>query len=405
MIRPTRNAQSRGGFWAASRARFRSLLRSLWKEHLPQLSFFVALLIFLGGLFVFLAEVGRNRDMFGRLFDSIWWAVVTIFTVGYGDRYPITPLGRVMAMVLILMGVVATSILSGTVASIFVDRKIREGKGLQEINLRNHCVICGWSLHAEAILEGLARMADGGKCAVVLVNEMDPEQFQSISAQFPGLDLRFVRGDFVNEKVLKRAALGAAGSGIIVSDTSGANTSANADDRAILAALAIKALNPELSISAELANAEKEQHLRRAGVDHVLVDGEFNAFLLASSIRSQGIPQLAREILSFESRSFIRQAAVPASLVGKSFAELSGYYLQNGLGVLIGFLSEEKKMSLDDILSAGSSAIDAFIKQKFAEAQIDVLEGQKQQLDIRLNPGADYIVKDTDVAFLIGAAG
>ena len=68
-------------------------------------------------------------------------------------------------------------------------------------------------------------------------------------------------------------------------------------------------------------------------------------------------------------------------------------------------LSEEKKMSLDDILSEGSSAIDAFIKAKFAEAELDVFEGEREKLEIKLNPGAEYVIKENEAAFLIGGAG
>ncbi len=383
--------------------RIGTLFGSLRRERLARLTVFVLLLIFAGGAFVFLAEMKRNPQMYARLFDSIWFAVVTIFTVGYGDRYPITPLGRTLAILLILMGAVSSSILSGTIASIFVDRKIREGKGLQDISFRNHTVVCGWNRTAEGVLEGLVRLAAGGKKAVALVNEMDPEEYQALSVRFPDLELRFVRGDFVNEKVLKRAALEAARSAIVLADASREAAAANTDERTILAALAIRALNPQVSLSAEVTKAENEQHLRRAGVDHILVDGQFNAFLLASASLSRGIPAIAREMLSFDSRSFVRQAPVPSQFVGRTFAELSSHFLSNGEGVLIGFLSEEKKISLDDILSAGSSAIDEFIKQKFAEAEISVDAGRGPAMNVMLNPGAEYIVRETDVAFLIGA--
>ena len=388
MNRHRQENRPRSAFFRPLWERLGGLVLSSRRERLPQLALLVMLLVFLGGGFVFLAEVRGNPQGFARLFDSIWFAVVTIFTVGYGDRVPASTLGRVLAMALILMGAIVSSILSGTIASIFVDRKIREGKGLQDINLRNHTVLCGWNRSAEGVLEGLVRLAEGARTPVVLVNDMDPEQFQALSTRFRGLDLRFVRGDFVNEKVLKRAAVPAARSVVVLTDTSGANTVANADERVILAALAVRALNPQISLSAELTRAENEQHLRRAGVDQVLLDDQFNAFLLANSARSRGIPQVAREILSFDSRSHVRQAPVPAAFVGKTFADLSGHFLRGGEGVLIGFLSEDRKMSLDDILSAGSSAIDEFIKAKFAEAEIEVADGQGPEVQIKLNPGA-----------------
>jgi len=378
----------------------RGLYRNIRRENLTRLILFVLLLVLLGGVFVFIAEAGRNEGMFGRLFDAIWWAFVTITTVGYGDRYPVTTLGRVLAIVLMLMGIVTISTLSGTIASIFVDRKIREGKGLQDINTRSHTVLCGWNVNAERILEGLSRLP-GGR-AVVIVCEMDGEEFQALNARHENMDLRFVRGDFSSEKTLRRAALSSARAAIVLSDTSGRNTLANADERTILAALAVNALNPDIVITAELVNPDNEGHLHRANVDDILVYGEFNGFLLSTATVSPAIPRVTKQLLSFSSRSHLKQVGVPPGFVGRSFAELSEHFLKSGTGVLIGLLSEEKKMSLDDILSEGSSAIDAFIKAKFAEAELDVFEGEKEQLEIKLDPGAEYVIKDNEAAFVIG---
>jgi voltage-gated potassium channel len=382
----------------------RSFYLGLQRDNLPRLILFVALLVLVGGLLVFFTETRMHSGVFSRMFDSIWWAFVTITTVGYGDKVPATVPGRILAILIMLLGIVAISTLSGTIASIFVDRKIREGKGLQEVNLRSHAVICGWNNTAERILEGLGYLYRGGKRGVVLASEMDPEEFQSLSARHPDMDLRFVRGDFSNEKVLRRASIQTARTAIILADTSGRSGVVGTDERTILTALAVKALNSEVNTIAEIIDGENEQHLRRANVDEILVNGEFNGFLLSSAAVAPAIPLVTKELLSFQSPNFLKQVAVPAGYVGRTFAELSEHFMSSGVGVLIGVLCEETKMSLDDILSEGSSAIDAFIKQKFAEAELDVFESEGEELRIRLNPGGEYVVKDNEAAFVIGGA-
>jgi voltage-gated potassium channel len=60
-----------------------------------------------------------NRD-FPTLWDGVWWAVVTATTVGYGDLYPKTPDGRIIGIVVTVMGVAFVSLLTATIAARFI---------------------------------------------------------------------------------------------------------------------------------------------------------------------------------------------------------------------------------------------------------------------------------------------
>ena len=386
-------------------AKIKNLYLSLRKENLPKLIIFVIIIVIFGGIFIFFVEqgkvVGDSDQMFSQFFDGLWWTVVTITTVGYGDKYPVTEIGKIFAIFLMFIGVIVTSTLSGTIASIFVDRKLKEGRGLQNITTRNHIIICGWNNNAENILEGLMKLSKA-EAEVVLINELSPEEFQAINVKFPDLNLYFVRGDFTNEKILTRGAIKTAKAAIILSDVSGQYTLSNADERTILATLAIKSLHNELLTSAELVNPENRQHLIRAKVDEILVNGEFNGFLLSTSAFHSGIPLLVKEMLSFESKYMIKQIPVPSPFIGKHFKEFLDHYYEAGKGIVIGVLSEEKKMTLDDLLSEGSDAIDDFIKKKFKEAEVNLLEEEKEEHKILLSPTQDYILSETDIAFVIG---
>ncbi|MDQ1293509.1 MAG: voltage-gated potassium channel [Actinomycetota bacterium] len=68
------------------------------------------------------AERGQPDASILTFEDALWWVLTTVTTVGYGDRYPTTTTGRLIAAVLMLMGIALLSVVTATVASWFVDR-------------------------------------------------------------------------------------------------------------------------------------------------------------------------------------------------------------------------------------------------------------------------------------------
>jgi voltage-gated potassium channel len=95
----------------------------------------VILLIAFSSIAILLAEQGPEANIKSAE-DAIWWSVTTITTVGYGDRYPTSMEGRVVAMVLMLSGVGLFGTLSGLVASFFLGTRQGESADLKQIHAR-----------------------------------------------------------------------------------------------------------------------------------------------------------------------------------------------------------------------------------------------------------------------------
>jgi voltage-gated potassium channel len=76
--------------------------------------------LILGAWLVLLFEENATGSSIHSYPDALWWAIVTVTTVGYGDRYPVTEGGRTVATILMLLGIGLIGVLTATVASVFI---------------------------------------------------------------------------------------------------------------------------------------------------------------------------------------------------------------------------------------------------------------------------------------------
>lgn len=79
-----------------------------------------ALVVYLGAVGTLDAERGAAKANITSFGDALWWASTTITTVGYGDRYPVTPLGRIIAVSIMLVGIALLGVLTASIAAWFV---------------------------------------------------------------------------------------------------------------------------------------------------------------------------------------------------------------------------------------------------------------------------------------------
>lgn len=350
-------------------------------------------------LILFFETTGRESNI-ATFIDAIWWSFVTMTTVGYGDHYPTTVGGKVIGVLLMFAGITLSGFFTATISSIFVERKIKEGRGLEQIKSSGHLIICGWNQHSVDVLSAVKEHIRDRKFAdVVLVGNLGQEMFFDIKERFPALNIRYVRGNYSKDSVLKRANVQEASTVVIFSDES--MDPKKADDLTILTTLAIKSENSKVKVIAELNQSENVTHLKRANVDEVILNGEFNGYLLSNATFSPGIGNFVRGLLKDQRDGGITEREVPHEFVGRSFSELSEFFRKESRDILIGVMSRVESPGLEDMLSSDSSAIDAFIKMAFEKSGKKIPGGKKTGLETHLNPPDEYVIQSTDTVIAI----
>ena len=96
------------------------------KEQIFLFMFITFILIYLSAVGIYYFENEAQPEHFSSIFDSLWWAIITLTTVGYGDVYPITVGGRVFTFCILLIGLGIVAIPTGIISSALmksIDRK------------------------------------------------------------------------------------------------------------------------------------------------------------------------------------------------------------------------------------------------------------------------------------------
>lgn len=99
---------------------FRDIKKSRAQATFLLTMFLVILVVEMAGASIYYAERGAEGANIGSASDAIWWGLVTITTVGYGDRFPVTFAGRIIGIFLLFAGIGLFSVLTGFIANIFL---------------------------------------------------------------------------------------------------------------------------------------------------------------------------------------------------------------------------------------------------------------------------------------------
>lgn len=378
---------------------FTALVRALHRERVFALILAVVTLVLIGAVGFGLVEPGEGA-WFERYGRGAWWALVTLTTVGYGDIVPVTTAGRLLGGAIILGGVVTLSLVTATVASVFIERKFRRERGLEPVKVTQHILLLGWNQEGEVLLDQLLKRLPRD-IPVVLVNRRPPEQMEALQERYPDKPPIYLRGDYSREEVLLKANVRQAVKAIILAERQPEETAVQADQRTLFTALTLKAIHPKIRILAELLRSENRAYLERAGAEEVLLRGQYDSSLLAGAIASPGVYRVLTTLLVAEGQN-LWSVEIPSRFHGQSLSDLAAYLRDQHHSLLIAIYTEARALSLEDLLGEEPSAINDFIRRKFAETKMTHLLG-RTKVDLQVNPPGATILGPRQFAVVIAA--
>ena len=265
-------------------------------------------LVALGTIGGYLAEHSSNSG-FQNLGDSLWWTIVTMATVGYGDIVPKTIAGRVIAGICMVGGPMVMVAGVTSVGTSLYNKWSRGVKGMGQVKSKGHVVICGWNRKAEEIISELHN-CDLRDLPITIIDdkiESKPVSDNSVS---------FVRGNASELSVLNRANINEAKYAIVLAQ----DDTAIADQKTVLTVLAIETANPPIISCAELNDANNAEHLKRAGCDIVINVSGLASRMMAMSLKNPAVNDIIKSLVSQEG-SEIYRIAVPKQYLGHPFID------------------------------------------------------------------------------------
>lgn len=272
-------------------------------------------LIVLGVVVLWLGRDGlrdhnQPQDPIGFV-DVLYFAVVSLTTLGYGDISPVTAEARLLNTFLLTpIRVFLWVLFLGTAYELTVLRmRLQEERQMKDLHdrLNNHVIICGYGVKGRAIAEEL--IAHGQDRKQVVVIDPDDRAVEEATKD----NLVALRGDASSESLLQAAA---------VEKAAYVMAAPNRDDACVLICLTVRSMAPSARVIASAREEENIKLLYEAGANLVVAPSVSGGRVMASALRQQAVPRFLEDVLAFGEGLTVAEYVVRPEDTGKLAREL-----------------------------------------------------------------------------------
>ncbi len=236
--------------------------------------------------------------------DAIYFTMVTVMTVGYGDIVPVSPLARMLDAFLITPGRIFVWLIFIGTAYQFVYQQYREERELKKLQktLNNHIIICGYGMTGQAVVDELLNKKYDREQMVVIDNNEELIRYAADN------NITAILGSASKENILKKAAIEKAETIIITTGR---------DDTNVLIVLSAKNLNPGITVISRANEIENKKLLLQSGADHIITPSITGGRLMVLAIRNKLSTKLLDDLLTSRYGVDVNEREVTVDEIGR----------------------------------------------------------------------------------------
>jgi voltage-gated potassium channel len=290
------------------------VLRRVWKF----IALFVSVYLAASVLF-YLLEPGTSVS------TSLYWAIVTLSTTGYGDVTPTTGGARLMTSLLLFGQIFLGGYLVSVITSTVIEESQKEALGTLGTDLKDHIIVLGYSAIGRAAVREL--LVQDQQVAVVTEAA---EDVANVRALAPNRQLFVTYGSPSEIDILQRVNVAQAHSVIVCTTDDATN---------MIAALNIRALAPKARVVVSVGRAELRDTLKTAGVTYVASPSDMGGRLCASAAFEPDVALAFEDISAADVQSDMQEYVLGPTgpLLGVTFDEAERIVRKASGAYLVGF--------------------------------------------------------------------
>ena len=254
-----------------------------WKKEILLLLIAIGSIVGLNGILVW-AESNVEGGAITSFSEAIWYMVVTLTTVGYGDLYPVSTIGKIIGYIYVFSSIGLLGLFLGTITNRYQEMKEYKKTGFYGTDFEDHVILFGWNEFSRMVLEGIVHIPTM-RVAVVTDKKDDVELIHN---QYDDDKVFVLFSDFHNKELYDK--LNAQSSKMVF-------LSLPEDSDSLMYAINFRRQCPDIEIIVSTSKSTLKETFESAGVTHVVSKHEIVSKLVASYIFEPDVAELNLDLL------------------------------------------------------------------------------------------------------------